>query len=74
MPDEELKQALRELATQERKNASLRWTFLRGVVYGFGLFIGSILLVALFLWILSFFDTAPLVGEYIAKIIRAAKK
>jgi hypothetical protein len=68
MTDDELKKALEDLTAQERKTASLRWTFLRGIVYGFGVFIGSILLVALFVWILSKLNTAPIIGDYVSRI------
>lgn len=72
MADEELIASLKNLARQEQKLASLRWTFYRGIIYGFGFFIGSILLVALFLYILSFFDTAPVIGRFIKNILDAA--
>lgn len=70
----ELKEALAYLAEQERKTASLRFTFLRGIVYGFGFFIGSILLVALFVWLLSKLNTTPLIGNYTDQIYNAIKQ
>lgn len=36
--------------------------FLRGVVVGAGTVIGATVLIAFLLWILSFFDTVPLIG------------
>ena len=36
--------------------------FLRGVVVGAGTVIGASVLIALLLWLLSFFDTVPLIG------------
>lgn len=36
--------------------------FLRGVVAGAGTVLGATVLIALLLWILSFFDTVPLIG------------
>lgn len=39
--------------------------FLRGVVAGAGTVLGATVLIALLLWILSFFDTVPLIGPFI---------
>ncbi|MFA6531466.1 MAG: DUF5665 domain-containing protein [Patescibacteria group bacterium] len=73
MADDELKKAIERLAAQEKKLASLRWNFWRGAAYGFGFIVGSALLVALFVWALSLFDTAPIIGEYVAKIVDIVK-
>jgi hypothetical protein len=43
--------------------------FLKGIVYGVGLFIGGTIVVALVLWILGFFDDVPLIGPIVQKIV-----
>lgn len=66
--DEELKQALERLTNEEKKLASLRYSFWRGVFNGFGIFIGSVVLVAGFLYALSYFADAPVVGHFFARM------
>lgn len=41
-----------------RKRAYM-FTFFRGIIYGFGLFLGGTILVAILLYSLSFFDQVP---------------
>lgn len=60
---------LDRLIELQDKQASLRWNFYRGVIYGFGFFIGSALLIGIIVWLLSSINTVPLIGEYTAKII-----
>jgi hypothetical protein len=43
--------------------------FLKGIVYGVGLFIGGTIVVAIVFWILGFFDDVPLIGPFVQKII-----
>lgn len=45
----------------DRKSYYLH-NFLRGVVVGAGTVLGATVLIALLLWILSLFDTVPLIG------------
>lgn len=45
-----------------------RAAFLRGVVGGFGGVIGATLLVALLLWLLSFFHSLPIIGNFVDTI------
>lgn len=66
--DDDLKQALERLTNEEKKLASLRSSFWRGVFNGFGVFIGSVVLVTVFLYGLSFFADAPIVGHFFARI------
>ncbi len=42
--------------------------FLRGVFFGFGTFLGGTVLVALMLWVLSYFDTVPFVGNFVDSV------
>jgi len=65
----ELRDAMRKLETAQTKNLSLSWNFYRGIVYGFGFFIGGTLLIGVIIYVLSFFDTAPIIGEYVSKIL-----
>lgn len=44
---------------------SLKYTFVRGVVYGFGLFLGGTIVVAIVLWLLSLFDQVPFINHII---------
>lgn len=39
--------------------------FLRGVVVGAGTVLGATVVIALLLWVLSIFDTVPLIGPVI---------
>ncbi|HTE58048.1 MAG TPA: DUF5665 domain-containing protein [Verrucomicrobiae bacterium] len=39
-----------------------KMSFIKGVVAGFGGVLGATILVALLLWIISLFDSAPLIG------------
>ena len=72
--DEEIIKTLNELVVQEKKNNSLRATFLRGVFSGFGVFVGSVLLAALFIYLLSLFDTAPIIGRWISFVNDTIKR
>jgi hypothetical protein len=65
----ELREAIEKLNATQTKAMSMSWNFYRGVLYGFGFFIGGTVLIAVIVYILSFFNTAPVVGEYISKIL-----
>lgn len=43
-------------------------SFIKGVIAGFGGVIGATIVVALLLWILSFFDQIPFVGNIVDAI------
>jgi Domain of unknown function (DUF5665) len=47
--------------------------FIRGVIYGFGLFIGGTIVVALVFWFLGQFNEAPLIGPIIQQIVEIAR-
>jgi len=38
--------------------------FIRGIFFGFGVFVGGTIVVALLLWIMGLFTEIPLVGEF----------
>ena len=65
----ELKEAINKLEMVEKKAISLKWNFYRGIFYGFGFFVGGTLIVGAIIYILSFLNTAPIIGEYISKIL-----
>jgi len=65
----ELRDAIRKLEAAQSKSLSLSWNFYRGIVYGLGFFIGGTLLIGFIIYILSFFDTAPIIGEFVSKIL-----
>lgn len=47
---------------------SYRQSFIKGLFQGFGGVIGATILVALLLWLLSFFDQIPLIGTLIERV------
>ena len=47
----------------------LLFTFLKGIVYGVGIFIGGTIVAALVIWILDKFNSTPLIGPLIQKIV-----
>jgi hypothetical protein len=42
--------------------------FVRGIFFSVGSIIGATLVIALLLWILSLFDTAPLIGNFVKSL------
>ncbi len=72
--DNDLEQSLDKLTRATQNSNSLKMTFLRGIFSGFGVFIGSVLLAALFLYILSLLDTTPIIGRWIAQIVEVVDK
>lgn len=65
----DLQQAIEKLEITQAKSVNLAWNFYRGIFYGVGFFIGGTLLVAIIIYVLTLFDTAPLVGDYVSKIL-----
>lgn len=47
------------------QNTTYKMSFLKGVAAGFGGVIGATIVVALLIWILSLFDSIPLVGPIV---------
>ncbi len=60
-----LKGSIDKLEQAVTKNASVWWTFYRGIISGLGFFIGGTILAVLLVYLLTFFNTAPIIGEYI---------
>ena len=45
-----------------------KMNFVRGVVFGFGSVIGGTLMIALLLWLLTFFNDIPFIGTFTEKV------
>lgn len=43
------------------KKQALSWAFLKGLVGGFGAFLGGTILIGLLIWVLSLFDQVPFI-------------
>ncbi len=46
------------------RNQAYKMSFIKGLVAGLGGVIGATIVVALLLWVLTFFDNIPLVGRF----------
>lgn len=46
------------------RNQAYKMSFIKGLLAGFGGVIGATIVVALLLWVLTFFDNIPLVGRF----------
>jgi len=51
-----------------------KMNFVRGIVFGFGSVIGGTLMVALLLWILTFFNEVPFIGQFTHTIQNSIEK
>lgn len=69
-----LEEAVKRQTKVQEKLANPWWNLWRGVMYGLGVFIGSALLAAILIWILSQINTAPLIGGYIDQILHFVKR
>lgn len=74
MEDRELINAIKNLSNYEKKISSLRWNFFRGIIYGFGFFIGSAILAAMMILILSRINTDSFIGRAIQRIVEVAEE
>ncbi|MBP9813113.1 hypothetical protein KBC51_01585 [Candidatus Saccharibacteria bacterium] len=45
------------------------FTFMRGVVYGLGIFIGGTIIVAIVIGVLTQFNDAPIIGPFLNRIV-----
>lgn len=70
MPKQEgLEQEVMRLRKVEQKRLAFWPNFLSGIASGFGFFIGSAILVGVAIYFFSFFNTVPIVGNYVKNII-----
>lgn len=67
--EKELKKELANLNLALHRSNSLGWSLLRGIFYGFGVFVGSALLVGLLLFILSRIEGWAYIGRYAHNIL-----
>lgn len=58
------------LKINPNRSAFYRAAFLRGVLGGVGGVIGATVVIALLLWVLSLFDSVPLIGDFVDTIRR----
>ena len=47
------------------------YNLLRGIAYGFGLFLGGTIVVALVVWILGFFEQVPMIQPLVDAVLKA---
>ena len=71
---EKLLASLSRLNFQLEKRNSPWWNLYLGIVNGFGVFIGGVIVVAIFVFILSKLNSVPVIGEYISKIVHIVKQ
>lgn len=45
-----------------------KMSFIKGLMAGFGGVIGATIIVALVLWVLSLFNTIPIIGPFVEKV------
>jgi len=69
-----LAKAIENMAKSQDKTASVWWTFLRGIFYGLGFFIGSAILAAAVIYILSKLEGWGSMGGFIQNIVNSASK
>jgi hypothetical protein len=69
-----LASSIESLAKSEAKSASALWSFLRGMFYGVGFFVGSALLAAAIIYILSKFEGSSFIGGFIHDVVNNASK
>jgi len=72
----ELHDTISELRDFQRKQSSLTWNFWRGIFYGFGFFIGSALIAAGLLYVLSHLgtDSNSFFSRFIRNIVEIVEK
>lgn len=69
-----LAKAIEGLTKSQDKTASAWWTFIRGAMYGLGFFIGSAILAAIVIIILSKLQTFGTIGSFIHDVIQNTGK
>lgn len=66
---EKANQALKEFIRYSSSPWRVVWTnFVAGIFRGLGTVIGASIVIALLFWLLGFFSSLPLIGEYASKI------
>lgn len=63
--EKDLKELITNLVTYEKKISSVWWSFLRGIASGLGFFIGSAIVAAILIYVLTvLFRNSPLSGQF----------
>lgn len=72
---DELNESIKVLTKYEKKLASTKWAFWRGVVYGFGFFIGSAILTGALFYIVEKISANgnSVLTEIIKKIVQIVR-
>ena len=73
MGEDELRRSIERLTVYEKRLASLRYSFWRGVFYGFGFFIGSAILATVIISLLSQFGADSFLGRILNRIIEVSQ-
>lgn len=75
MKDEEkLSENIEKLVKIQENLASVWWSFFRGIASGFGFFIGSVIIIAIVIYVLSKINSTPVIGGYINEILNQLEK
>jgi hypothetical protein len=72
----DLHEVLNEVKHYWKKQSSLKWNFLKGIIYGFGFFIGSAVIVGFLLYLLTRLNISSdsLLGRFIRDFIDIIQK
>ena len=70
----QLNESIKRLTAVTEKSASVRWAFLRGIFYGLGFFIGSAILAAGVIYILSKLQGWGFIGNFVEAIMNTSEK
>ncbi len=58
-----------------QRRRSIYWVnFIRGIFFGFASVIGGTLVVAIIIWVISWFVGFPLVGQYFKELLNAVQQ
>ena len=72
--EDDLNRSITKLEKAVRRQNNLGWTFLRGVFYGIGWFIGGALLAAVLIYILAQMPESSALGKFTHNILDLVDK
>lgn len=72
--EQELIKEMKRLTKAINRTNNLWWTFLRGALNGFGVFVGAALLVAVFVAILTRIEGWAYIGSYAHRIMEIIRQ
>lgn len=67
--DEDLDKELKKLTKAIKKSNNLWWSFLRGTTYGLGIIVGTAILFALLVYVLTRIEGWAYIGQYAHNIM-----